>query len=99
MNGKSSFRARFRAIGVFCALLGGGAGVLVAFNQRLEASFYWCVGWGHKGGDCQQCPEHGGDHGEWETGNWYWLRSPEQEKRVITSLYNRYCIRCHGVDG
>jgi hypothetical protein len=32
-------------------------------------------------------------------GTWYWLRSPEQEKRVVISLYNRYCIRCHGVDG
>jgi mono/diheme cytochrome c family protein len=32
-------------------------------------------------------------------GTWYWLRSPEEEKRVVASLYNRYCIRCHGVDG
>ena len=32
-------------------------------------------------------------------GSWYWLRSPEQERRVVMSLYNRYCIRCHGVDG
>jgi hypothetical protein len=32
-------------------------------------------------------------------GTWYWLRSPEQEKRVVANLYNRYCIRCHGVDG
>lgn len=32
-------------------------------------------------------------------GNWYWMRSPEQEQRVVASLYNRYCIRCHGVDG
>ena len=32
-------------------------------------------------------------------GSWYWVRSPEQERRVVTmSLYNRYCIRCHGVD-
>jgi mono/diheme cytochrome c family protein len=27
------------------------------------------------------------------------MRSPEQERRVVMSLYNRYCIRCHGVDG
>jgi mono/diheme cytochrome c family protein len=27
------------------------------------------------------------------------MRGPEQEQRVITGLYNRYCIRCHGVDG
>ncbi|HEV3166871.1 MAG TPA: cytochrome c [Isosphaeraceae bacterium] len=27
------------------------------------------------------------------------MRSPEQERRVVMNLYNRYCIRCHGVDG
>jgi mono/diheme cytochrome c family protein len=27
------------------------------------------------------------------------MRSPEQERRVVMSLFNRYCIRCHGVDG
>jgi Cytochrome C oxidase, cbb3-type, subunit III len=32
-------------------------------------------------------------------GAWYWMRSPEQERRVVMSIYNRYCIRCHGVDG
>lgn len=32
-------------------------------------------------------------------GSWYWVRSPEQERRVVMNLYNRYCVRCHGVDG
>ena len=32
-------------------------------------------------------------------GYWLWMRSPEQEKVVVMNLYNRYCIRCHGVDG
>ena len=32
-------------------------------------------------------------------GAWYWMRSPEQEKTVVMNLFNRYCIRCHGVDG
>jgi hypothetical protein len=32
-------------------------------------------------------------------GTWYWVRSADEEKRVVTGLYNRYCIRCHGVDG
>lgn len=32
-------------------------------------------------------------------GTWYWSRSPEQERKTIIGLYNRYCIRCHGVDG
>jgi mono/diheme cytochrome c family protein len=27
------------------------------------------------------------------------MRSPDDEKRVVIGLYNRYCIRCHGVDG
>lgn len=32
-------------------------------------------------------------------GTYYWVRTPEQEKRVVMNLYNRYCVRCHGVDG
>ena len=32
-------------------------------------------------------------------GYWLWMHSPEQEKAVVMSLFNRYCIRCHGVDG
>jgi len=32
-------------------------------------------------------------------GSWYWVRSPEQERRVAMNIYNRYCIRCHSVDG
>jgi hypothetical protein len=30
---------------------------------------------------------------------WYWMRSPEQEKVVVMGLFNKYCIRCHGIDG
>ena len=32
-------------------------------------------------------------------GTWNWSRSPEEEKGVAASLFNRYCIRCHGIDG
>jgi cbb3-type cytochrome c oxidase subunit III len=32
-------------------------------------------------------------------GSWYWMRSPEEERRVVMSRFNQYCIRCHGVDG
>jgi mono/diheme cytochrome c family protein len=32
-------------------------------------------------------------------GTWYWLHSPDEEKRVVMGLFNRYCIRCHAVDG
>ena len=50
--------------------------------------------------------DHFGHHdippGQIETlngGEWMWMRSPEQERVVVMSLFNRYCIRCHGVDG
>ncbi len=32
-------------------------------------------------------------------GEWHWVRSPDEEKVVVSSLFNRYCIRCHGIDG
>jgi mono/diheme cytochrome c family protein len=32
-------------------------------------------------------------------GTWYWVRSPDEEKRVVMGLFNRYCIRCHAPDG
>ncbi len=53
------------------------------------------------------CREHGMGHATGPgdvsnrdgSGEWYWVRSPEQERRVALNLFNRYCIRCHGVDG
>jgi hypothetical protein len=30
---------------------------------------------------------------------WAWVGSPDQQQVVVASLYNRYCTRCHGVDG
>jgi cytochrome c553 len=32
-------------------------------------------------------------------GEWHWVRSPDEERVVVSGLFNRYCIRCHGVDG
>jgi hypothetical protein len=54
----------------------------------------------HPGGCCTGpgCPSDYNWVGE-PGGNWYWLRSPEEERKAIIGLYNRYCIRCHGVDG
>ena len=46
-----------------------------------------------------QCSEVEGPSTADIGGTWYWQRSPEEEKRVAAGLYNRYCIRCHGVDG
>jgi hypothetical protein len=72
--------------------------------QTTQASFLdrllpWGHGCGHHGycdGGHPPCDlELTGEPG----GVWYWHRSPDEEKRVIMGLYNRYCIRCHGVDG
>jgi mono/diheme cytochrome c family protein len=93
MNGKSSFRERVRAIGVYCALLAGGAGAFVVLNEPVEAAWFFQIFRGCHGDG----PAPGSELGE--QGAWYWMRSPEQEKRVIIGHYNRYCIRCHGVDG
>jgi hypothetical protein len=50
--------------------------------------------------NCQNYVQGPGDICDSDDGGvWYWMRSPEQERRVVISLYNRYCIRCHGVDG
>jgi cbb3-type cytochrome c oxidase subunit III len=61
--------------------------VLLA-SDPTRASCRW-PGWWHRA--TAKPPATGGE--------WYWLRSPEQEKRVIIGHYNRYCVRCHGVDG
>ena len=91
------FGHRLLAAAAICTLLAAGVAALAAATGRLSAAQPW-FSWGHHGG-CGPCD--GGDGpppGEFE-GTWYWLRSPDQEKRVVAGLYNRYCIRCHGVDG
>ena len=91
-----------RRIGYAAAILSVIAGGLF-FNSRSDAGFRW-----RKRSRAYQCenpygsqpcidsnPLLGGPTG----GTWYWSRSPEEEKAVAASLFNRYCIRCHGVDG
>jgi hypothetical protein len=65
-------------------------------SDKLQAS---PLGKHHGGRGCKTCDGEAAAYGDDFEGTWYWLRSPEQEKRVVISLYNRYCIRCHGVDG
>jgi mono/diheme cytochrome c family protein len=87
------------------ALAGPGlvavAAYLVLMGPQSPAEAGWL--WGGKGGHAlcghagcapDQCVAPAG----WG-GQWFWVRSPDQEQRVVMSLYNRYCIRCHGVDG
>ncbi len=79
--------------------LGGVVGVfLLAFAMVPAASAGWNWPWkkhcGHAGCGPGQCVQSA----EW-AGEWHWVRSPDQQPRVVMSLYNRYCVRCHGVDG
>jgi hypothetical protein len=87
-------------IGLVACLLA----VLVATSgRRVDASCPCAKTWPHLicnhgcAGGCAPGPVPIGDP-EFG-GTWYWMRSPEQERRVVISLYNRYSIRCHGVDG
>ncbi|HXG11603.1 MAG TPA: cytochrome c [Gemmataceae bacterium] len=85
--------------GTVAALVFAAVALLTAAAHAAKMPRPW-VKWAHPAprdgvcvvpGDCPSATE-------WE-GTWYWLRSPEQERRVVISLYNRYCLRCHGVDG
>lgn len=80
-------------LGLFCALDFPGtahASPPHGFWDSICHPLHWHrAGWRENGCNCHTQVE----------GTWYWMRSPEQEKRVVVNLYNRYCVRCHGVDG
>ena len=82
-----------------------GAILLAANSTDLASPPQARAGWPWKRGNTHPPCGHKGCHPDrclaptgWE-GAWYWMRSPDQEQRVIMSHYNRYCIRCHGIDG
>jgi len=92
---KTTIRSRLRILATsgFIALAGGILAFLTIGSRESQAGIF---------DRCRRsCEGHGteiesfGDVG----GTWYWMRSPEEEKRVVMGLFNRYCIRCHGVDG
>jgi mono/diheme cytochrome c family protein len=76
--------------------------VMPATRDSEASVFVFCrFPQGCDGGGCGGPQVVAGD-AEWSEapgGTWYWLRSPDEETRVVMGLYNRYCIRCHGVDG
>jgi hypothetical protein len=92
-----SWRSAIAAGGIL-SLLGGVVALVTIAAGYSEGSVFsrWRCPQGDNHG-CQSSSEIelSGEPG----GTWYWLRSPEEEKRVVASSYNRYCIRCHGVDG
>jgi hypothetical protein len=94
MNAKSLARGRYLTTASL-ALLVLGLGALISFSEDAQASAPWHSLFRQK--KCDTCGD--GSYSPEMGGAWYWMRSPEQEKVVVASLYNRYCIRCHGVDG
>jgi mono/diheme cytochrome c family protein len=81
-----------------CSLVVGGFTIASLWNGDLKASPLERIRERHANKHAR-CEGDGAEYIDDFEGTWYWLRSPEQEKRVVMSLYNRYCIRCHGVDG
>ena len=98
-NVNANWKTRRRAItaGTAVALLVWGAVAGVLLPTR-ETQAGWFGHWGKHGCGPDGCVAEGPPIDE-VGGTWYWLRSPDEEKRVVMGLYNRYCIRCHGVDG
>jgi hypothetical protein len=96
MKVKNYFRRRVVAAGGLCGLLCASVALIPATPRHVAAApFSW---WRHHHTCEASAPDEevpGGELG----GSWYWMRSPEQENRVVMALFNRYCVRCHGVDG
>ncbi len=98
MRAKHCLWRRPLAAGAFVMALGSGLVLLTLTSENSRAD------WHLFGRGCQGCCNGGAYlEGDGEplanVGTWYWMRSPEQEKEFVASIFNRYCIRCHGVDG
>lgn len=76
-------------------LLAAGLAILVFGSSGADASPPWRFWRDRRVAGCNDCDNQPSDVG----GYWLWMRSPDEEKQVVMGLYNRYCIRCHGVDG
>jgi mono/diheme cytochrome c family protein len=91
------------AVGALCAVpLLALLPVLTTPGAALAAGPWKWGGWWHHHKPCGH-PGCGPDRccqppAGW-AGAYYWMRSPDQEQRVVMSLFNRYCVRCHGIDG
>jgi hypothetical protein len=98
MMAKNDLRQRIFAAGGLYTLLIAGIAVITTAARDSRASGLFSCWRGQRGADAG-CACGAGAAFDEVGGTWYWLRSPDEEKRVVISLYNRYCVRCHGVDG
>ena len=98
MKATARFRRWVAAAGALSLLL--AAALLGVMAAARDAQAGWFSHWGsHNGCGKGGCGCNDGPPTDDIGGTWYWLRSPDEEKRVVTGLFNRYCTRCHGVDG
>jgi mono/diheme cytochrome c family protein len=86
----------------WCVRIAGLAMLLIAvftvfasFSTKVAAFGPWRPLTKHRADKCDNSDPFSLEVG----GTWYWLRSPDEEKRVVMGLFNKYCIRCHGIDG
>jgi mono/diheme cytochrome c family protein len=84
-------RARRAAALILCA-----AGLLGAVAHLAAAGAPWAEWWRARKAN-KAAPVVTADE-EWG-GHWYWLGSPEEQKRITMGEYTRYCVRCHAIDG
>src|SRR5438046_4308468 len=103
MRTKTSFQRCIVTAGGFVSLCGVALALVAVAARNSEASIFNCWRCRHEG-QSHGCETPGGEASDHDLGGgvggtWYWVHSPDEEKRVIIGLYNRYCIRCHGVDG
>jgi hypothetical protein len=82
----------------FEVLLLTAVGSMAVFLPRIEAG-PWLKRRHAPACEGAACAPGNGALGAESAGTWYWMRSPEEERRVVANLYTRYCMRCHGNDG
>ena len=101
MNSSDRPKCFISAIRWWCVIACATAILTAATTRPASADCPCGKWWPHL--ICSHGPSHATGPGDIVNadigGTWYWVRSPEQERRVVMNLYNRYCIRCHGVDG
>lgn len=98
MKAKNRIWRRLFATAGLCTLLSAGFALIpVAPPARGASPRSW---WALRHTCCEPACVYEEEPPSVEVGGtWYWLHSPEEEKRIMAGLFNRYCIRCHGVDG
>jgi mono/diheme cytochrome c family protein len=95
VSGTNHWIRRLFKVASLCTLITVGI-ALVAANTGVSRAGSLFASWRGRHAGAEPCDV---PFVEEVGGTWYWLRSPEEEKRVLAGLFNRYCIRCHGVDG